>query len=189
MNDRRDILTPIHKGLQLLMFETAGALGRSDFSSDAEAREAQRAVERCLELLTEHAGHEDRWVAPALERLAPKLASEMDDDHAQLERAAEDVAALWPRLEGADAPTRLELGGELRHRFDLLLAHHLRHMTWEERDVNAALWAGLTDAELDEIVAHVVADIGPTHLAEWDALVFPATNRQEHDARERASAR
>lgn len=183
MNDRRDILTPIHKGLQLLMFETASALARADFASDAETREVRQAVERCLSFLREHAQHEDRWIAPALERLAPTLATLMADDHAQLERAAADVAALGPRLASADAHARVELGGDLRHRFDLLLAHHLRHMTWEERDVNAALWAGLSDAELDAVVAHVVTDAGPERMHEWDALVFPATNRQEHDAR------
>jgi hypothetical protein len=184
MNDRRDILTPIHKGLQLLMFETATALGRADFSSDAETSEARRAVERCLSFLHEHAQHEDHWIAPALGRLAPTMATLMADDHAQLERAAAEVAALGSRLASADAQARVDLGGDLRHRFDLLLSHHLRHMTWEERDVNAALWAGLSDAELDTLVAHVVTDAGPERMKEWDALVFPATNRQEHDARE-----
>jgi hypothetical protein len=182
MSSRPDILTPIHKGLQLLMFEAAVTVGRTEFTSPAETSVAEQAVRRCTALLLERAGHEDRWVKPALARLAPSLASTMTAEHAQLEEAADDVTAMFDRLRGtADADERLALGVGVRRRFDLLLAHHLRHMTWEEEDVNVALWAGLTDAELAGVVSHVVSEIGPAHMKDWNALVQAAANPHERE--------
>lgn len=184
MSSRPDILTPIHKGLELLMFETATLLGRTDFTSDAEAARAEQEVRRFLGLSREHVDHEDRWVAPVLERYAPVLASTMLAEHVELTRAETDVESLCQRLRGAaDGTVRLELGGELRRTFDLLLAQQLRHMTWEEREVNAALWGALTDGEVLEIAHNVVAAIGPAHMKDWDALVLAASNLQERQAR------
>ena len=182
MSSRPDILTPIHKGLQLLMFETAATVGRTDFTSAAETSVAEGEVLRCSALLLEHAGHEDRWVKPLLARLAPPLASTMATEHTQLEREADEVATQFARLRAAaDAGERLALGVEVRHSFDLLLAHHLRHMTWEEEEVNAALWAGLADSELGGVVSHVTSEIGPAHMKDWEALVEAAANPQERE--------
>jgi hypothetical protein len=178
-----DILTPIHKGLLSLLFDTAKTLGRLDFTSSIQAAIADREVRRCTSFLREHANSEDNRVRPALARLAPALASTMLAEHQQLEQEAVDVERLRPGLAAANDVERLQLGVELRHRFDLLLAHHVRHMTWEEEEVNGALWAGLSDEELGAIVHHVVADIGPGRMREWDELVRSATNRQEQEAR------
>jgi hypothetical protein len=178
-----DILTPIHKGLLSLLFDTSKMVGRLDFTSSSQAAIAGREVRRCTSFLREHANNEDGRVRPVLARLAPTLAATMSAEHQQLEQEAADVERLLPGLAAANDAERLQLGVELRHRFDLLLAHHVRHMTWEEEEVNAALWAGLSDEELGAIVHHVVADIGPARMREWDVLVLSATNRQEQDAR------
>jgi hypothetical protein len=178
-----DILTPIHKGLLSLLFDTAKSLGRLDFASSIQAAIAEREVRRCTSFLREHTNNEDSRVRPTLLRLAPALASTMLAEHEQLEQEAVDVERLLPDIAAANDADRVELGIELRHRFDLLLAHHVRHTTWEEEEVNTALWAGLCDEELAAIVHQVVADIGPTRMCEWDELVISATNRQEQEAR------
>lgn len=189
MSPRPDVLTPIHKALELLMFDTAALLGRTDFTSDAEATRAEQEVRRCVAYLREHMEHEDRWLAPVLERLAPGLASTMLAEHAELERAEADAVSMCQRLgAAADGLARVDVGGELRRTFDLLLARQLRHMTWEERDVNAALWGGLSDGEVLDIAARVVAAIGPAHMRDWDGLVLAASNPQERQAHAQATA-
>ncbi len=45
-------------------------------------------------------------------------------------------------------------------------------MTWEEEAVNAALWSGLSDAELGAIVDRIVAEIGPVRMREWNERAF-----------------
>jgi len=72
---RLDVFTPIHKGLRRTLFETAIAIGRTDFASPAETEAAEKLVTDCLTYLREHAEHEDRHVVPEIARLAPELAS------------------------------------------------------------------------------------------------------------------
>ena len=69
-----DILTPIHKGLLSLLFDTSKMVGRLDFTSSSQAAIAGREVRRCTSFLREHANNEDGRVRPVLARLAPTLA-------------------------------------------------------------------------------------------------------------------
>jgi hypothetical protein len=183
MPDHVDILTPVHKGLLSLLFDTAKMLGRLDFTSPSDVAIADRELRRCTSFLTEHAHNEDRWVEPALTRLMPALASTMFAEHQQLEQEAADVERLLSSIASANGSERARLGIDLRHRFDLLVAHHLRHTTWEEEEVNAALWSGLSDAELGAIVDHVVADVGPARMREWNELISSAISPREQEAR------
>ena len=181
---RLDILTPIHKGLRLVMFDAAAKVGRADFTDDGDRTSTEHAVAACLALLGEHALNEDRYLSPLLAHVAPPLADIMAVEHPRLEQAARDLSRLWPRFKAVDDDARVQLGVELAQRLDLLVAQHLRHMTWEEQEVNAALWAGVNDAELAAIVARVAADTGPAHMREWNQIVFAAANPQEREGRE-----
>jgi hypothetical protein len=95
---RVDLFTPIHKGLRRNLFETAIALGRTDFSSRPRRPPPRKRVDECLTYLREHAEHEDRHVVPEIARLSPELAATMAEEHPELERAAIAVDSLWPRF-------------------------------------------------------------------------------------------
>jgi len=177
---RLDLFTPIHKGLRRTLFETAIALGRTDFSSVDEIAAAETLVGECLTYLREHAEHEDRHVIPEIARLAPELAATMAEEHPQLERAAIEVDSLWPRFAPLGRDERVAMGGELARRFQALVAMQLRHMDREEREVNAVFWAGMHDGELAALNRRIVVSIPPARLLTWQSQVLlPALSAPE----------
>jgi len=177
---RLDAFTPIHKGLRRNLFETAIALGRTDFSSADETAAAERTVGECLTYLREHAEHEDRHVVPEIARLAPELAAIIAVEHPELERAAIAVDSLWPRFAALGTEERQALGGELQRRFQALVALHLRHMDREEREVNAAFWAGMDDVGIAAISRRIISDIPPARMLHWQQQVLlPAWSAPE----------
>src|SRR5687767_1320353 len=130
--DRVDLFSLIHEGLRPRLFDTALLLGRTDFSLADDVARARQAVARCFDLLREHAEHEDRHIVPALIRVAPALARAIGAEHVELEKAAIDIEALFPRLAVAEGAERQRLGRELFRRMNLLVADQLRHLEREE---------------------------------------------------------
>lgn len=181
---RLDSFTPIHKGLRRLMFEAGVEVARTDFADAAATATVERAVTTCLRLLREHADVEDRHVLPLVERADPALAAAIAVEHPALERAAIAVDTLWPRFTALDGPARVELGDELVRRFNALVAEQLRHLEREERQVNAALWAALTDAEIGASSAAIVRELGPERMAEWGQVLAKSLNAAELAAME-----
>jgi hypothetical protein len=178
-----DLFTPIHKGLRKTLFETAIALGRTDFLSPQETAAAEKLVGECLTFLREHAEHEDRHVLPEIARLAPELAAAMAEEHPELERAAIAVDSLWPRLAPLGPEERQAMGYELQRRFQTLVAAQLRHMDREEREVNALFWARLDDRDIGALSRRIVVSIPPARLQEWQQQVLlPAWSAPERAA-------
>jgi hypothetical protein len=182
---RADFLTPIHKALRRSLFETAMALGRTDFSVADEVAAAERAVAVCLDHLRDHAAHEDRHVLPLLAELAPGVAAFVADEHPELERASIEVESLWPRLASRTGAERVALGAELARRFNKLVAAQLAHMDREEREALRALQEHFDDAALGQLSARIAADIEPARLAAFGELMFPALNRTEREIMQR----
>ncbi|HEY7374455.1 MAG TPA: hemerythrin domain-containing protein [Polyangia bacterium] len=177
---RLDVLTPIHKGLRRKLFETAIALGRTDFSSPEETAAAERLVGECLTYLREHAEHEDRHVLPIVARLAPELAAVLAAEHPELERAAIAADSLWPRFAALAAEERQAMGAELARRFQALVAMQLRHMDREEREVNAAFWAGMSDGDIAALSRRIASEIPPARMLNWQRQVLlPAWSAPE----------
>ncbi|HVX93907.1 MAG TPA: hemerythrin domain-containing protein [Polyangia bacterium] len=176
---RLDSFAPIHKAFRRQLFETAVALARADFTSPAETAEAARVTETCFTYLREHAEHEDRRVMPIVTELAPALADDLAGEHVALERAMLDIGCLFPKLDTLEPGARFGLGAELVRRFNAFVADQLRHMGREEREVNAVLWAHLDDAAIAAITARIIADIGPTRMAEMVPIILPALNPTE----------
>lgn len=186
---RLDTFTPIHKGLRRLMFEAAVELARTDFADTDATATAQRNVSTCLRLLREHADLEDRHVLPLVDRVAPDLADTLALEHPALDRAAIAVDTLWPRFAALDGPARVELGDELVRRFNALIAEQLRHLEREEREVNAALWAALPDADIGATSIAIVRELGPERMVEWAQVLAKSLNRPELAAIEARRAR
>jgi hypothetical protein len=180
---RIDLFTPIHKGLRRNLFETAIALGRTDFTSPEETAAAEKLVGGCLAFLREHAEHEDRHVLPEIARLAPELAAAMAEEHPELERAAIAVDSLWPRVAPLGPEERQAMGGELARRFQALVAMQLRHMDREEREVNAVFWANMQDRDLGALSRRIVVSMPPARLLTWQReILFPAWSAPERAA-------
>jgi len=176
--NRPNLYRPIHKGLRSLMFETTALVARTDFADSAESDRAAGAVGLLLELLDEHAEHEDRFTLPVLSRLAPPLAAQLESDHGRLEGLQAELRALLPRVRNG-GPNAVEAGELLSRGLNLLVAEHLRHMDKEETQAMSTFWAHHTDEELAALEGRLRASIPPEKMARFARVLLPAMSTPE----------
>ena len=67
-------------------------------------------------------------------------------------------------------------------RFHAFVADEVQHMDREERELNALLWARLTDAEIMAISNRITTSIAPERMRTWGELLLPALNGPEREA-------
>ena len=176
---RFDLFTNVHKAIRALLFETTIRVGRTAFADAAEAAATAASLRVLFVHLEEHAAQADAVLMPELQRLAPELFAELQDEHTRTAGMQAELAALLDRLDGATADERLALGQRLHHRLHRLVAAHLAHLEREEVEAHRVLWAHCTDAELQTLHARIIARNAPARVAHWLALILPAIARPE----------
>jgi hypothetical protein len=176
---RVDLYTSVHKAIRQILFDLSSMEGRTDYGDRAgSATFADRAT-RALQLVSEHAEHEDREVLPGLKRHAPGVEARLSAQHVELESIAQEVLACAAALDTASDEERRSVGDALHVLVNRLVSGHLEHMAFEESDVNGALWAAFTDAELVAIQGRILSSIAPPRMAEWMQWMLPALNAAE----------
>ena len=177
---RVDLFGIIHKGIRGLLFELSREAARADLTSTQAVDGLVAHVERTLGFLDEHAHLEETHVIPVLRGLDPVLAEELAREHRGLEVAQLEVERAADALALANLSLRVEAGAQLARMINHLVAVQLIHMNREETEVNAALWAGLGDGELDAIRTRSREAIPPARHREWLELLATAVNPVEH---------
>lgn len=162
MTPRYDIYRPIHKGLRAFMAETLIAVGRMDGDDAAETADVLARVRGLVDICHGHLRHEEDHVHPAMEARAPGSTADTEAEHQDhraaldaVSRAAEAVAAASSSAERAAAAHALYLA------LSLMVGETLFHMDMEERQNNALLQGGYTDAELRAVEQGIVASLPP----------------------------
>lgn len=178
-NPRFDLYATIHKGLRARMFDTTALVARTDFSNDAETAATTAALADLLELLDEHAAHEDAHVMPEVGAVAPDVAAALELDHGALHDLQRELRRRLELIATTPAARRWTLGRELHLRLCRMVADHLRHMDREETLANAALWAGRTDEQLMTVSGRISSSIAEPRLIEWWTFVLPALDGKE----------
>lgn len=145
---RVDLYGPDHEGLRALLFDLGAAAARLDVERTEDVDELVSRVERVLELLDEHAAHEDGRLMPVLHALSPAVESVLAEEHRRLDAMQVEVAQAAYLLAAAAPEDRPPVAAHLCRLIDMLIAGHLLHMNREETDANHVLWATFDDAEL-----------------------------------------
>lgn len=174
---RVNLYAIIHKGLRALLTETLVRVGRTDPASDTEWAATRDAVVTLLDACAQHLAEENAILHRAIEARVPGATAPVVDDHAEHEQAIDALRALVRRVDGATVRD-----DALAHLYDALgrfLAENLEHMAREERDLNAALWASHTDAELLELRRAIVAQIPPAAMMVFQRAMFSAAHHGE----------
>ncbi len=170
-----DLYRDIHKGIRAELFALTQAAGDLDPSSEPERRALAHQMQQVLTMLVNHAGHEDAFVQPALDRHVPAVAERIHADHPVLEARIED---LFGRAEDNAAATT-----DLRWRTHQLYVEtasftsaYLAHQDFEERVVMPALEAAIGPEAVVEMDRALVAAIPPEEAAATLAFMIPAMN-------------
>src|SRR5215213_2997064 len=174
-----DLYRNIHKGIRAGLFSVAPAsLQENPHDADAVRDVAERWA-GMVELLVGHAEHEDEFVQPTIERLAPAYASEIAEAHPRLEAQMAELEVLADRAVDA-CPEQARL---LTHRLYLgvasFTAEYLQHQEFEEFEVMVMLSQHLSFEELLAIDMAIVSSIPPEQMAKTAAYMLPAMNIED----------
>jgi hypothetical protein len=170
-----DLYRNIHKGIRAELFAVTRAAGELDPSSEQDRQALAHQMRQVMTILMNHAGHEDTWVQPALDRHLPALAGRIHADHPVLEARIEGL--LGRAEDNAAAST------DLRWRTHQLYVEtasftsaYLTHQDFEERVVMPALEAAIGPDAVTEMDRALVASIPPDETATTLAFMIPPMN-------------
>ncbi|MFT3911914.1 MAG: hemerythrin domain-containing protein [Ferruginibacter sp.] len=164
---RYNIFNLKHKGLRVMLYETAIDLQHTSFDNAESAAEAISKVESVLHAFHSHAEHEDKFVLPALKRYNAELIEEFQSEHAMDELLTQNINKLIAAFKFATDKEALTVAGyALTMAFNEFIAFNLYHMNKEENKINKTLWEYYNDAELAQITRTIIASIPPNILTE-----------------------
>jgi len=180
METNVDLFSAIHNGIRGLLYHTAGQLQTTRWSNPDDARAALDQLAYALELLHEHAQHEDDLIFPAIERVAPGVSDEAEAQHQQIDAKQAELQQLADHLRQETDPARCRAGVQALNRaFTDFMALYLQHMNTEERSMLALSQERLTPAELLAVRASVQANMTPERYREWLRWMLPAQSLDE----------
>lgn len=163
---RFNIFNHIHKGLRAMLYELALQIQQTDFSDVEEAEAVIKEVEQAVLFFTAHAGHEDRFILPAVARHDARVIEAFAHEHIEdgfLAGLLLESVQAWQAA--ADAGARVKTGNDLFYHFTEFTVFNLVHMNKEERFLNEVLWTYYTDAEILGIGRQILASMPPEILA------------------------
>lgn len=155
----------VHKGLRAMMSQTLLTLGRADWSDAADSAGALGQVRELLDFCESHSRHENDFVHPAVEERVPGLTAKLAEDHRLQDRSIAVLHAQLAVQEARQGAARIR-GGEVLY-LDLaaFVADNLLHMNDEETEINLAMWAAYSDADIMAVQRRLVASLSPQEAA------------------------
>jgi hemerythrin-like domain-containing protein len=177
---RVDLFTTVHKALRSLIYHLSSMLQTADFTDEQATKASLAALDHFLELLHEHAMHEDRTVFAETHKFEPELVDELEAEHKEIDKHLEQVhKASAQVLAATSREDRIAAGDTLNRAVNNFIAFYLTHLTHEEATVLPATWKHFTDEQLVAMRIDVQRNTTPGRFAEWMRWMFPAMNINE----------
>lgn len=152
----------VHKGLRVLLYDTAILLQHTNFLEEEQIAEVVERVKLVNSLFAHHAHVEDNQMFPLLKTYAPEIVDDFEAQHQVDHALSEGLEKCLHLFTETNTPGQnLWAGNELLQHFHAFLAFNVEHMKKEETIVNACLWRYFSDEELKDKVRQVAASIPP----------------------------
>lgn len=177
---RPDLYRPVHKGLRFALFNAAIQAGACDATDDGEVTALLDTVANVVDLLRQHAGHEDRVLDPLIHRHAADVEASIHAAHEASEATLDALVDLCNQIEGATQRRALVDG--LYDQLCDFTAEYLGHLRQEEGEVMPALHAAMSDVELLDVRAAIQGSISPPQMCQSIEVIMPAVNVTERRA-------
>ena len=169
-----DLYRDIHKAIRNELFAVTAEAGRVDPNDRIARADHAARVHALVDLLVQHAKHEDSNLDVEINRLDPALGAEIEAAHAELESRIERIAGL------ADAALagRDDRAGSHALYLELaaFTASYLQHQDFEERVVMRTLAEDLEFEELLDLHERILASVEPAVMVRCLTLMLPAIN-------------
>ncbi|MGV3758585.1 MAG: hemerythrin domain-containing protein [Actinomycetota bacterium] len=174
-----DLYRDIHKGIRAELFALVTEAAALDPAPGVGRAALAAHVADVVELLVQHAEHEDGPIQPVLEVELPELAERIARDHHVLDGQLADLREMAGDAAALDHPDpRLAV-----HRLHLSLAgftgRYLEHIDVEERLVMPALERAVGPDAVAAIHGAIISGIPPEEMARSLALMIPAMNVED----------
>ena len=178
MESKIDLFTLIHKAIRALIYDTGNKLQTTDFNNHLQAIEMLNKLDSMLELLEEHAMHEDQSIFPPIESMAPGISKELSEQHEKGEQKLHLLRAKIKQMRNSGAAL-LDHGSQLQILFTDFVSFYLWHMNREEETILPASQELLSTKDLLEIRSKIQLNMTPDRYAQWMHLMLPALNATE----------
>lgn len=169
-----DLYRDIHKGIRAALFAVTAEAGRTDPADDLALAALRSEVVDIVQLLTEHASHEDEHLD--LLRFLPELADRVTADHHALERRMGGLVELADAARAAAAADRRFAVHELYVELAAFTGAYLLHQDMEERVVMPAMAGHLSVEQLVALHETILGSMPPDELTRGLVAIFPAVN-------------
>jgi hypothetical protein len=176
---RLDIYAPIHRALRLFMSATLARVGALDVSDAREVPSVLDQLEALLEMCRQHALIENEIVHPAIEAVQPGATQRVHGEHVQHLAA---IVALEAEAVAVRVFPNPSQAMRLYRHFALFVAENFEHMQREETQMNAALWATHSDAEIMAIEQRIIASHQPQEMQLALRWMLPHLSPEERAA-------
>lgn len=163
---RYNIFYKIHKGLRVMLYETATGLQRTDFNVEEEADAALKDITAVVDFFDKHAHIEDELVFPAIAQYEPSVVDVFEKEHELDHELSERLRTLVMMFNALDSDQeKIQLGSAIRRAFVEFMVFNLNHMAKEEDIINNLLWRYLSDKEILAIEHTIVSRQNPVDAA------------------------
>ncbi|WP_370086434.1 hemerythrin domain-containing protein [Ekhidna sp.] len=181
MKQQVDLFTPIHKAIRAMLYQLGSELQCANMTNKEECRLMVDKLEHSLELLEEHARHEDEIIFPAIEKALPGITEESTEEHETYAKKVEQLRSLLAGLKIAIRKDEIPVGtvANLRFKFANFIAYYLLHMNHEEETLLQASIQHLSAEELLNVRLRVQLDTDPERYTEWLQWMLPAMDLSE----------
>jgi uncharacterized secreted protein with C-terminal beta-propeller domain len=177
---KTDLFTFIHKSIRSMIYNSASRLQSTDFSDAKESKEMLLSVRQDLELLHEHAEHEDNIIFPEIADNEPEMIKILNDEHIELESKLNKLLNQMNKIYiTSNDEERLVLGEELNNMFNDFSASYLAHMNHEEVTVLEASFKYLSDDELIAIRTRIQTKFPAERYKIWLHWMLKSLNNSE----------
>jgi Hemerythrin HHE cation binding domain len=177
---RYNIFYQVHKGLRVMLYETATLIQQSDFVNAAEAAEALNQTEDVLNLFDKHANTEDILVFSSIQPYEPAVVDELEKEHMKDHELGQRLRGLITAFEKTvSVESKMEVAAAINKSFVEFMVFNLEHMAKEENIINKALWKHYTDEQLHMITQKIVGSMPPEAMAMFSKWMMRGLSNDE----------
>jgi hypothetical protein len=177
---RYNMFYQVHKGLRVMLYETAILLQQTDFSNDEEANIISAKISEVVNLFEKHAHSEDSNVLTAIEAFEPSVATLFSEEHVKDHELSTKLITLINMLHVATLDAeKEELGSAIRVAFNEFIAFNLTHMAKEESKLNQLLWDHFSDEQLHGITMQIISKIPADQLNAFNVWMMRGLSNNE----------
>ena len=177
---RADLFTLPHKAVRSIIYELGKILQTTNFDDRNETESTLPRLKHDLDMLHQHAVHENLYVFPKVQANEPKMIDMLTREHEEIEGKMGAVLKTTDELNRIESrEQRIEKGNALYQEANDLFAFYLAHNNNEEATVLPATQKYHTDEALRAIRATIMKSMSPKQSTDWLSWIFSSINTNE----------